>query len=294
MVSRLISLRCSALWNIVLGDLIAVRRWKLVERDELTGKVSYSIAILQDKAKSEFNIQQYAASMRALAQFDPLEPDGEGTFVTHHMVFSKTFVKELIDLIVKDSEDPSRSWLLTIMASSRVFYRFSEYKTYATFMQRFHPEDFHYHPLAHFGAGGLRFRKANAIIDDMLNYYAFTNGGFSYRQVKLYVEQNWRRISKSLIPPAYIQLDHVYGLDAKNLNIFISTSSVSADTTVASLSQEGPDELTRRLALLEEDDEDEDFALAMPEDEVRAGRGCERVKISTVETLGPVIPMAEI
>ncbi len=197
--------------------------------------------------------------MKALTHFDPLEPEGNGTFVAHHMVFNKTFTCELISRIIEISEEKEKAWPLLIMASSRVFYRFSEYKTYATFMIRFHPESFHYHPLSSFGEGGLRFRKAIPIIDDILNSYAFTNGGLSYRQIVEYVDNNWRRISNHEARPAYIQLDHVYGLDITNLNIFVSSGNTSVDTTITSLSQEEPDELARRLCYWDDESDNTEF-----------------------------------
>jgi hypothetical protein len=52
-------------------------------------------------------------------------------------------------------------WPKLLMSYSRKFFRFSEYKTYATFMKRKYPEEFHYHVFRDFGEGGLRFREAN-------------------------------------------------------------------------------------------------------------------------------------
>ena len=68
-------------------------------------------------------------------------------------------------------------WPLMIMAASRKFYRFSEYKTYATFMSKLHPEEFSYHELSMFGEGGLRFREADSIVDDMLKASKIRDGG---------------------------------------------------------------------------------------------------------------------
>jgi hypothetical protein len=253
------------------GDLIATRRWKLCELSPDKQSVGYYIAILQGKAKSEFNTTQYALSMKYLTGFDPIEPSfsplsastTQGTFVAHHMVFNKQFTKELLSLIAENSEF-NRLWPLTIMCSSRKFYRFSEYKTYSSFMLRNHPSSFHYHDFSLFGDGGLRFRKAIPIIDDILSHYSFTNGGFSYQQIRAYVKNNWERLSTATnnpnrVFPAYIQLDHVYGLDPSNLNIFISCSSsqsgsTSIDTSVTSVSQDEPDELRRFLSSFDEED----------------------------------------
>jgi hypothetical protein len=111
------------------------------------------------------------------------------------------------------------------MSWSKKFFRFSEYKTYATYMLRHHPNEFHFHDLEHFGAGGLRFRDANSIVKDMLATCNVSDGGLAYRQVKLFVDESLRRSGEN---PAYIQLDHVYGLDATDLE-------VEADRPVATL-----------------------------------------------------------
>ena len=126
------------------GDLVPSRRWKLCSVDPDTGSVKYHIAILQGESRSEFNTTQYANCMRALIGFTPLEPVEGGTFVAHHMVFQTKYVKEMLDLMAEKT-NCSRPWPLMIMAASKKFYRFSEYKTYATFMLKTHPEEFHYH-----------------------------------------------------------------------------------------------------------------------------------------------------
>ena len=159
-----------------VGDLVPSRRWKLCSINPITGRLMYHIAILQGESRSEFNTTQYANCMRALTGFTPLEPVEGGTFVAHHMVFQTKYVKEMLELMAEKTacEDP---WPILIMASSRKFYRFSEYKTYATFMIKKHPEEFHYHELSMFGEGGLRFREANSIVDDMLTVSKIKDGG---------------------------------------------------------------------------------------------------------------------
>jgi hypothetical protein len=162
--------------SLSLGDLVPTRRWKLCSRDPLTGEKKFHIAILQGESRSEFNTTQYANCMRALTGFSPLEPSEGGTFVAHHMVFQTKYVTEMLQLMAEKTGS-NVPWPLMIMAASRRFYRFSEYKTYATFMLKMHPEVFHYHELALFGEGGLRFREANKIVDDMLKASKIRDGG---------------------------------------------------------------------------------------------------------------------
>ena len=162
--------------SINKGDLVPTRRWKLCSKNPISGNIEFHIAILQGESRSEFNTTQYANCMRALTGFTPLEPVEGGTFVAHHMVFQADNVSEMLQLIA-DNTECSDPWPLMIMAASRKFYRFSEYKTYATFMLKKHPEQFHYHELPLFGEGGLRFREANSIVDDMLKASKIKNGG---------------------------------------------------------------------------------------------------------------------
>ena len=159
-----------------VGDLVPTRRWKLCSKNPINGKIEFHIAILQGESRSEFNTTQYANCMRALIGFTPLEPAEGGTFVAHHMVFQAEYVIEMLELMAVTTKcsDP---WPLMIMAASRKFYRFSEYKTYATFMLKTHPEEFLYHALPLFGEGGLRFREANSIVDDILKASKIKNGG---------------------------------------------------------------------------------------------------------------------
>jgi hypothetical protein len=213
------------LLSIHLGDLIPTRRWRLAQRDR-NGVVQYFIAVLQAEARSEFNSYQYAMSMRALTGDTPRSPQGGGTFVAHHMVFNKHYVQEMLELMCRFTGSPL-PWPLLIMSYSRRFYRFSEYKTYATFMLNRHPADFHYHPLSAFGDGGLRFRDANRLVEQMLAATPLGKGGMSYAQVTTYAQQNMAEfqcrpsVSISTLDvrqeaactiPGYIQLDHVYGI----------------------------------------------------------------------------------
>lgn len=162
--------------------------------------------------------------MQALTGFQPLDPATGGTFVTHHMVFHKKYVTELLDLMVKTTSS-DLPWPLLIMSYSRLFYRFSEYKTYATYMLRYHPDQFHFHPLSMFGEGGLRFRESNEVIEEMLTACRFSNGGLAYTQVKdFFLSKQKRQMlvsddEKAIPIPAYVQLDHVYGLDGVDLNL---------------------------------------------------------------------------
>lgn len=198
------------------GDLIPLRRWKICDQD-LHGNARHYIAILQQDSRSEFNKTQYADCMKSIAGLTACEPPEGGTFVTHHMVFHTHLVKDLLDTMLATTGS-SLPWPLLIMSYSRKFYRFSEYKTYASFLQTKYPSVLQHHRLADFGEGGLRFRDASEVVRQMIKSAA-SEGiscdiGLSYKLISQYVTQHWQTLS-SPVPahmPAYVQLDHVYGM----------------------------------------------------------------------------------
>ena len=55
--------------------MIPTRRWRLARYDE-SGKIHYTIAILQAEARSEFNTSQYASCMKAMLGYSPVDPEG--------------------------------------------------------------------------------------------------------------------------------------------------------------------------------------------------------------------------
>ena len=199
------------------GDLLPTRRWKLCDYNE-KGDVQYYFAILQAESRSEFNSYQYAACMKALTNMSPNEPEKGGTFVAHHMIFNKERVTEMLDLMIAFTGSGSIPWPKLIMSYSRKFYRFSEYKTYATFMTNKYPEEFYYHLLNAFGAGGLRFREKNEIVDKLLKDCPIIDGGIPYNKFKIIFDNTWKRLTGANkdIYPGYIQIEHVYGIDSYN------------------------------------------------------------------------------
>jgi hypothetical protein len=107
-----------------------------------------------------------------------------------------------------------------------------------------HPEEFHYHKLNDFGAGGLRFREANEIISKIVVDCPVLNGGIPYLQIKTFFDRSWKSCPGANLNflPAYIQLDHVYGLTGYELNLaHRGESSVSMINVFSS----GTDALSR-------------------------------------------------
>ena len=213
-IDKLLHMELSSVYIVWDGDLVPTRRWKLCDYND-NNEIKFYFAILQGESRSEFNSFQYASCMKALINMTPIEPNEEGTFVSHHMVFDKNHVIEMINLIIKNTGYYDTPWPKLLMSYSRKFYRFSEYKTYSTFMVTHYPEQFNYHLFCDFGLGGLRFREGNKIVKQILQKYPLINGGIPYEKIKLFFDENWQNLPgvKKNIYPAYIQLDHVYGLD---------------------------------------------------------------------------------
>ena len=151
------------------------------------------------------------------------DPPEGGTFVAHHMLFHTHLVKQLLHRMTVTTRS-TLPWPLLIMSYSRLYYRFSEYKTYASYLQAHHPNVLLHHRLADFGEGGLRFRDARAMVRTMTlssetMKAAVWQGGLSYPLVHSYMVRHWRDLcdGSSSRMPAYVQLDHVYGLPKKLL-----------------------------------------------------------------------------
>lgn len=185
------------------ADLIPIKQWPLLQKKE-GDKDRFHIAILQEFSKSEFNVTEYAGSMHYLTGLSEKNPEYEGTFVTHHMCFHKKYVGELLNLILKTTQS-DLPWPKIIMNTSNIFFRFSEYKTYSTFMMTNYPDDFFYYPFSMYGKKGIRFREPDAVIEDMKMRMEVDHFGFTYEQVYHYFT--------TIYPgtPTYVQFEHLYG-----------------------------------------------------------------------------------
>jgi hypothetical protein len=183
------------------SDLIALKKWEIYPTKY---SQSYKFAILQEKAKSEWNKEQYQLSIKSLLGFDAIEPD-EGTFVPHHFIMHHQVINNMLKYIEKRfylSNKLSLNWIEIIMKSSMIFYRFSEYKCTATFMNMFHKDLLNYHPFYRYG-NGLRFREPEEILKDICSKSGdFGSSGLSFKNVKSYA-------SKYLKNTSYLQLEHV-------------------------------------------------------------------------------------
>lgn len=214
------------------ADLVPIRRWPLYERPQ-GDRVHCFAAVLQAEARSAFNSSEYAASMLATCGWAPRQPNGGGTFVTHHMAFHIAVVRDLLAHIGAHMglELP---WPLLLMSLSRRFFRFSEYMTYATFALRrqegmlrhgaghcLDGDDdvpiFNYHQLEEFGSGGVRFRDSGDVLRDIVAACGVLDAGVPFERLRRFAVQRWpgdRGGDEDLREggPGYLQLDRAYGL----------------------------------------------------------------------------------
>lgn len=144
------------------SDLIPTERWEIYPTKE---SPNYKFAILQENARSEWNILQYKESIFELISMNTIEPD-KGTFVPHHFIMYKSVLEELFQHIERKSGKP---WFITILSLSSKYWRFSEYKCIATFMKEKTPELLCYHPFEKYGSG-LRFRESRHIFDEIIKF----------------------------------------------------------------------------------------------------------------------------
>jgi len=182
------------------SDLIVLKKWNLYDEKNNTHK----FAILQECAKNEFNKNEYSKSIYELIGLDVIEPPIEGTFVPHHFIIYHKILDHLINHIEKRN-NLNFNWIKIIMLLSNTYYRFSEYKCIATFMNIYYPELFVFYPFSEYGKKGIRYRETKEIIKNLKIYLKnkFENDSLSYEIFKSFVNS---KINSEL---SYIQLEHV-------------------------------------------------------------------------------------
>jgi hypothetical protein len=176
------------------ADLIPLIKWDLYDLETR----EYKFAILQKSAKNQFNHDQYLQSIREMIDLDIQEPY-IGTFVPHHFVFYHNVIKSLLHKIDPDN------WQNKIIESSKKYYRFSEYKCVATYMQHFFPHLFKYYDYKDFGEKGIRFRESLEIQEKIKTACIIDEYGLSYNVFKDFVKKEFP-LKKEI---TYIQIEHV-------------------------------------------------------------------------------------
>ena len=180
------------------SDLIVLDKWDILPSITVP---FFQFAILQEQAKNSWNKTEYANSIHHLIQLDALEPkDEEGTFVPHHFIFHHHVLNDMFSQIEKIHD---MNWIKCIINLSNNFYRFSEYKCIATFMNKFYPELLNFHSFKKYGKNGIRYRECEEIINNILSFCHVESYGLSYKEFQQFIKENYKDT------PSYIQIEHV-------------------------------------------------------------------------------------
>lgn len=187
------------------SDLIPLEKWELYDNVSNV----YKFAILQEKAKNDWNKQEYANSIFELIGVEPIEPLSGGTFVPHHFIMHHNVIQSLLFYIEKiphKRKTKYGSWIEEIIYLSNDYYRFSEYKCIANYMLNFFNELLHYHPFEKYGTNGIRYRESEEIIDEIKMFFEKKNmkwDKIGYSDMLIFCKKNYPII------PSYIQIEHV-------------------------------------------------------------------------------------
>jgi hypothetical protein len=142
------------------SDLIPLVKWEIYPT---INNPHYKFAILQEKTKNEWVLEQYKNSLYDLTKLDICDPE-EGTFVPHHFIFYHDVLKDLINHIELVSNN---IWMKNIMNLSHKYYRFSEFRTVSSFMKTKFPYLLKYHNFKDYGEYGLRIREPKQFLKDI-------------------------------------------------------------------------------------------------------------------------------
>jgi hypothetical protein len=186
------------------SDLIVLDKWELFPT--IGEHTIPRFAILQESAKNELNRVQYADSIKNIIGLDVIEPTGGGTFVPHHFIFHHRVLQNMFQYIEFSNicELGNKNWMQYIMELSSTYYRFSEYKCVATYMNTFFPELLQYYTFHEYGKRGIRYRESALIIEKIRKELLSIDDCGIYRvDFMNFVENCFVDI------PSYIQIEHV-------------------------------------------------------------------------------------
>lgn len=180
------------------SDLIVLQKWNLFDSND----GMYKFAILQECSKNEFNKNEYAKSIKELLGLNSIEPIIKGTFVPHHFVMHHKVLQHFFSFI--EEKHHQQSWIKIIMSLSKTHYRFSEYKSLATFMQKYFPELLLFYPFELYGKNGIRYRDSIDIIKKIKDFcVSERDNRLTYNKFKEFTKNNYD------FEPSYIQIEHV-------------------------------------------------------------------------------------
>jgi len=199
------------------ADLIVLEPWPLAKG---TGHspTEYYVAPLQEQFCSASHEDAYNSSTQWLLGLEPTNPSSGGTWVAHHMVFNKSVLLEMFDLIECRVPGPE-SWPAKILSASASFNRISEYNIYGTYVTSRPsngPPVLQTHSFDAYGRRGLRLygaeeakkkgRDSNENLMRQLNEHGVPRTGYSYERVAAQVAG---------LNLSHLQMEHVITMAAE-------------------------------------------------------------------------------
>ena len=145
------------------ADLVPLQKWTLYPSFRIP---HFHFALLQETEFNDFNRKQYQESIYDLLKIPEVRPtrfqEEGGTFLTHHFVFYPKVLRAFIRYIeIVHRCTSEKPWFRVILELSDKYYRFSEYKSLATFMSHFFSRKLHYHSFMCYGKNGIQIREKN-------------------------------------------------------------------------------------------------------------------------------------
>jgi hypothetical protein len=118
----------------------------------------------------------------------------------HHKVL-ETLITQ-----IENNNKLNFNWIKAIMELSEKYYRFSEYKCIASFMNTYYPELLLFYPFQEYGKTGIRYRESDEMVEKLTFYCKDKENipiTLTYKLFQKFVKENYDET------PSYIQLEHV-------------------------------------------------------------------------------------
>jgi len=178
------------------SDLIPLIKWDIYPTKE---QPYFKFAILQEKSKNDWLIEEYRKSLLYL-KLDMCDPP-IGTFIPHHFIFYHNILNSLKEYIEKNNCH-IKSWIEIIITLSNEYFRFSEYRIVSSFMIKTNPDLLKWHEYDLYGKYGERIREPSNFLQE-LNDFLGEVDEVPYDDFIKFVK------NKYIVFPSYLQIEHI-------------------------------------------------------------------------------------
>ena len=182
---------------ILDSDLIPLIKWDIYPTEM---NPYFKFAILQEKARSEWNMEQYKKSLLSL-NLEICDPN-IGTFVPHHYVFYHHILKNIKEYIENNESKEKKNFIEIIIELSHKHFRFSEYRLVSSYMKKYFPDLLKYHDFELFGKYGERIRDSINFLKE-INIFLDNMDEISYLDFVKFVNKKYSKM------PSYLQIEHI-------------------------------------------------------------------------------------